>query len=244
MKVKINKSPHSTVLAQLFDDVVFKFKRNVLKKEMTVPWMRYREIAMIKDLLANLKPKNILEWGAGDGTLYFTHFIPENSKWLSVEHNKEWTESVVKKNNNSNVSIVFQGPNSEPFPDAYNGLVDYKINDGTYEDFRDYIEYPDQQNILYDFILIDGRARVDCLNKSKEMLNENGIVMLHDANRPQYHHAFKQYKNGFLFSDQRFASGGIWIGSNSEKPLSNFIDIETYSKVWDLYERIGKVIKV
>ena len=133
---------------------------------------------------------------------------------------------------------------TEPFKDAYFGLVDYKVNDGNLEDFKDYIQYPAERGVLYDFILIDGRARVDCLNKSKDMLSENGIVLLHDANRPQYHEAFKQYKNGILFSDQRTSSGGIWIGSDSEKPLSEFIDIETYSKLWDLYNKMGRIIKV
>lgn len=244
MSIKINKLPHSIVLSQLFDDVAFKFKRNILKKEMEIPWMRYREIEMIKDLLKSIRPENVLEWGAGSGTCYFTNYLPKEGKWISIEHNKEWATSVAKKNDNPNVTIVCKEPNSEPFDDAYYGLVDYKVNDGTYEDFRDYIEYPAQENILYDFILIDGRARVDCLNKSKEMLSDNGIVMLHDANRPQYHQAFDQYKNGILFSDQRDTSGGIWIGSNGEKPLSDFIDIETYSKVWDLYHNIGKIVKV
>lgn len=211
---------------------------------MTVPWMRYREIEMIEDLLRNLNPKNVLEWGAGNGTFYFTNFLSPNSSWISVEHNKEWANAVAKRNMKSNVEIVCKEPNNEPFKDAYFGLVDYKVNDGNLEDFKDYIQYPAERGVLYDFILIDGRARVDCLNKSKDMLSENGIVLLHDANRPQYHEAFKQYKNGILFSDQRTSSGGIWIGSDSEKPLSEFIDIETYSKLWDLYNKMGRIIKV
>ena len=231
-------------MSQLFDDVAFKFKRNILKKEMDVPWMRYREIEMIEDLLKNIRPSNVLEWGAGSGTFYFTNHMPKDGKWLSVEHNKEWAASVAEKNDKSNVTIICKEPNNEPFPDAYYGLVDYKVNDGNYEDFKDYIEYPAEQKVLFDLILIDGRARVDCLNKSKELLSKNGVVMLHDANRPQYHQAFDQYKNGILFSDQRNSSGGIWIGSNGDKALSEYLDIETYSKVWKLYDNIGRVIKV
>lgn len=244
MKVKKKKSPVSIVLSQLVDDVVFKFRRNILKKEMDIPWMRYREIEMIEDLFKNTSPKNILEWGAGSGTFYFKNFMPADGNWISVEHNKEWAASVSVKNEDSNVSIVCKEPNNEPFPGAYYGLVDFKVNDGSYEDFKDYIEYPAEQNILFDLILIDGRARVDCLNKAKEILSKDGIVMLHDANRPQYHKAFDQYKNGILFSDQRDLSGGIWIGSNSNRGLDEVIDVETYSKVWSLYDKIGKVIKV
>ncbi|MEQ9310352.1 MAG: hypothetical protein RLN90_12935 [Balneolaceae bacterium] len=243
MNNKIKKSIYSLFISQLYDDVVFKFKRNVLKKQMSVPWMRYREIELIKDLILNINPNNVLEWGAGTGTEFFTNYIAKDSKWVSIEHNEEWAESVAKRNKKPNVSIQFKGPNSEPTPGIYYGLVDYTINDGTYEDFKDYIEYP-AEHAPYDLILIDGRARTECLKKSVDLLSSDGVVVLHDANRAQYHEGFKDYKQGILFEDQRESSGGIWIGTNSEIPLSDILDLETYSKLWELYINFGKLIKV
>ncbi|MEQ9266284.1 MAG: hypothetical protein RLN81_13730 [Balneolaceae bacterium] len=243
MNNKIEKSIYSLFVSQLYDDVVFKFKRNVLKKQMNIPWMRYREIELIKDLILNLKPKASLEWGAGSGTEFFTNYISEDCKWISVEHNQEWAESVSERNKKPNVSIVFKGPNHEPTPGIYYGLVDYRINDGTYEDFKDYIEYP-SEHAPYDLILIDGRARTQCLTKSVDLLSKKGIVILHDANRVQYHEGFKHYQQGVLFTDQRESSGGIWIGTNSETPLSEVLDVDTYLRLWNLYFNFGKLIKV
>lgn len=243
MNNKIEKSIYSLFVSQLYDDVVFKFKRNVLKKQMNIPWMRYREIELIKDLILNLKPKASLEWGAGSGTEFFTNYISEDCKWISVEHNQEWAESVAERNKKPNVSIVFKGPNHESTPGIYYGLVDYRINDGTYEDFKDYIEYP-SEHAPYDLILIDGRARTQCLRKSVDLLSKEGIVILHDANRVQYHEGFKHYQQGFLFTDQRESSGGIWIGTNSETPLPEILDVDTYSRLWKLYFNFGKLIKV
>ncbi len=82
MNTKLEKSIYSLFASQLFDDVVFKFKRNVLKKQMNVPWMRYREIEFIKNLIINLNPEKSLEWGAGSGTDFFTDFIAQDSKWI------------------------------------------------------------------------------------------------------------------------------------------------------------------
>ena len=243
MNTKLEKSIYSLFASQLYDDVVFKFKRNVLKKQMNVPWMRYREIEFIKNLIINLNPEISLEWGAGSGTDFFTDFISKDSKWVSVEHNKEWADTVTERIKKPNVSIVFQGPSHEPTPGIYYGLVDYRINDGTFEDFKDYIEYP-SNHAPYDLILIDGRARTECLKASINLLSENGIVVLHDANRVQYHEGFKHYKQGVLLTDQRESYGGLWIGTNSEIPLSEIIDVETYSRLWNLYSEFGKFITV
>lgn len=52
------------------------------------PWMEYRGIKIIEEILNNLRPKNCLEWGAGYSTLYFQRFLHNDSKCLSVEHDK------------------------------------------------------------------------------------------------------------------------------------------------------------
>lgn len=241
--IQLNKSIYSLLVSQLYNDVRFKFQRNIFKKESLVPWMRYREIELIVDLLKNLKPKNCLEWGTGTGTQFFTNFISTDSKWISIEHNKDWAITVIEQNKKHNVEIVLKEPNHEPIPGLYSGHLDASIHDGPYEDFKDYIEYPEVK-APFDFILIDGRARVPCLIKAKDMLSDDGIVMLHDANRRFYHEGFRHYEKSILFSDQRQTSGGIWIGTNGKKSLTSILDTEAYTKLWRLYDRIGKVIKV
>lgn len=242
-KVKTGRSVYSLIVSQLWNDVALKFRKNVLKQEPNVPWMRYREIDMIRDLLINLQPSSCLEWGAGDGTLYFTQFIPENARWISIEHDKDWADLVKKRITTPKVSIVHKSPNHEPEPGIYTCGTYDQHNDGTYEDFLDYIEYPEQHK-PFDFILVDGRARKQCIIKSKELLSEDGIVLLHDANRSYYHEAFENFEKSVTFFDQRDTYGGLWMGTNSKKALNEFIDIETYSKLWSAYRRLGNIIKV
>ena len=52
------------------------------------------------------------------------------------------------------MNIKYIPPNNYPWSD--------NNNDGSYEDLIDYIEFPDNHT-PYDFILIDGRARLECI---------------------------------------------------------------------------------
>lgn len=241
--VRINRSVYNLLLSQIFDDVRFKFSKKVLRKKIDVPWMRYREIDFITNLIKNIKPDSCLEWGAGLSTTFFTKYIPEHSKWLSVEHDEEWSKAVDSKINAPNISIVLKTANYEPEDGIYTSGTYTQDNDGTYRDFKNYIEFPEEQS-PFDFILIDGRAREQCLIKAKDYLSEEGIVLLHDANRTYYHNAFKHYKFGEAFLDHRNDAGGIWIGKNGQRPLSDYIDVDTYSKLWKLYSAVGRFIKV
>src|SRR3990172_8320657 len=158
------------------------------------PWMRYREIEIIKEILKKLKPKACLEWGAGYSTLYFPQFLANSARWFSVEHDKTWTEKIKALNANNNVAITCVEPNHFPWTD--------ELNDGSYSDLTDYIEYP-LQHAPYDFVLIDGRARNFCVKKAYELVSADGLVLLHDDNRPHYRQETGIYPQQFLLKCYR-----------------------------------------
>lgn len=133
----------------------------------------------------------------------FLAVIPEALKWLVFS--SKWRS-------NPEIKIVYISPNKS--------FLHAPLEEGTYSDFEDYINFPDKYK-YFDFILIDGRARKDCLIKAYEILKENGIVVLHDANRKYYHQPFSMYKYQLLIRDDHTEEGGIWIGSKgrSIEPL-------------------------
>jgi len=49
----------------------------------------------------------------------------------------------------------------------------------------------------FDFVFIDGILREQCLVKAKDLLEEDGIVMLHDAERTSYQEGIIGYKYRF-----------------------------------------------
>ena len=217
----------------------YKEYRDLLYEKLTgkvipKPWMNYREIEIIEEILRNLKPKKCLEWGAGYSTLYFPKFLDSNAKWISIEHEKEWFEKIKSLNKNPNVEIYLVQPNKYPWSDEY--------GDGSYSDLNDYIEFPTKFG-KFEFTLVDGRARKYCLIKAYELLIDKGIVVLHDANRTYYHEPFRLFKHSLLLTDYRRGGGGIWIGSKGLK-LENVVNIDRYIKFWKIISKVGRFLRI
>lgn len=59
--------------------------------------------------------------------------------------------------------------------------------EGTYKAFHDYVDEIEHVNLkLFDFILIDGRARVDCAIKALAFITDDSVVVVHDSSRMAY----------------------------------------------------------
>jgi len=192
-----------------------------------MPWMTYTEVVLIEELLKNLKPKKCLEWGAGYGTLLFPSFINKKASWISIEHNIDWAEKIKKLNKNSNVAIYCVLPNHFPWTDEY--------EDGNFSDLRDYVEFP-AKLAPFDFILVDGRARKDCLEKAYDIIGKEGLVILHDAQREHYREPLKLYKHQIFLQD--YAGRAVWIGSK-ELSINKMFDFDKYIKLDRIFNRIN-----
>lgn len=137
--------------------------------------------------LSHLKPHmRVLEYGSGASTLAIAPLV---KSVLSIEHNHEWFFKV-KDQLPGNAHTVLCLPDNEEYQD-----------DGTYSDFKTYIEYPLNLNLdlgPWDLIFIDGRARVACASICKHLGHKDTIVFIHDYNhpdekwrRPEYYEAEK-----------------------------------------------------
>ena len=148
-----------------------------------IPFMDVNEI---KAMLACLKlyPNSItaLEWGSGNSTLYFSSFLQAGSHWHALEHNQEWSGIVQRRIHESQRQDVslHTVPNNTAFNDG--------VDDGDFSSFYDYVLHPLDLNCFFDFILVDGRARVDCMRLGWKLLKDDGIMVLHDAQRQEYQH--------------------------------------------------------
>lgn len=194
------------------------------------PWMSEIEIDFIEILLLKLKPKRCLEWGSGYSTIHFPKFISNESMWISVEHDTKWYEKIKKMDLCKSVFLKNVLPNKYPWTDKY--------KDGNYNDLKDYIEFPEEYK-YYDFILIDGRARIDCLRKSLKLICPEGIVVLHDANRKYYHPGFSNFNYSIYLKDSKFFNGGLWLGSLQIDPI-NYLNQDKVKEYYSMYKEYGK----
>ncbi len=192
--------------------------------------MNQKEIDLVWELLKNKTPNNCLEWGCGFSTLYFPKLLKGSFNWLSVEHSEEWVNEIRQKSLNPNVSVVHVNPD----------IKDHSV-EGTEAEFKSYIEYPGV-NSKYDFILIDGRARKYCVKKAIDLITDDGILLIHDANRKSYLEFTDAFNFQVCFTDYRRTAGGLWIGSKKQS-LDELIDIDHHKKAWEIQTKIGRIIR-
>ena len=143
-----------------------------------------------ENLLQRFKEVDVLEWGIGTSTKYFTDLLDKvgiKYTWTGIEHNKEWYERVQGWcGRNDKIKLV---------------LAD--------TDSKEYLEPGGK----YDVIYIDGRNRVKCLKSAKKMLKPDGVVLLHDAQRERYQEGFNGYEWRYVGLEDPL----LWVGQL--KPL-------------------------
>ena len=131
-----------------------------------------------------------LEYGSGRSTVFFANKL---KKLVSIEHHTAWYEKVeklLKARNLSNVEYLLI-PEQHISDGGEEMDLDTWLNkmDGSEprNEFLNYYEkvneYPDD---YFDFILIDGRARVKCGLNALTKLKNGGIFVLDNSERPRY----------------------------------------------------------
>ncbi|CAN5171920.1 hypothetical protein BH23BAC1_BH23BAC1_38780 [soil metagenome] len=161
---------------------IFKFQNQ------GTPWTSQASILIFKEVL-NKKMVG-LEYGSGKSTVFFASRL---KKLVSIEHNKEWydlVKNLLENKKISNVEYIFV-PKNLKLKDATLQFHDsHDIKDRHFRirsDYENYFEtvnnYPDN---YFDFILIDGRARVECTFNSLTKLKPGGMLVLDNSERKRY----------------------------------------------------------
>lgn len=143
------------------------------------PFMAQKEYEYIRDVINTHKLKKVLEWGSGASTLWF----PQNcdiDKWVSIEHDKLYYDYLKPK---------------------INEKVDLRL----LQDKNDYINIDGE----FDFILIDGIYRQECLQRAFKVLSTSpqARIILHDSGRKEYFDWYKDYPHKIIFD------GEGWLGN-------------------------------
>ena len=150
------------------------------------PWttpasILFFEKALTKDMIG-------LEYGSGRSTMYFAGKL---KKLVSIEHYPGWYDKVKKELESKGIDNVdYFLILKQDTPDAIED-IDTELNklEGSEErnDFANYYnkvnEYPDE---YFDFVLIDGRARVKCGLRAMHKLKSGGIFVLDNSERKRY----------------------------------------------------------
>lgn len=156
--------------------------------------MRKVEVDRILSLLRNVD--KYIEWGSGGSTLNYPAFVKKSS--YSIEHNPSWCQHIRRRLDThphlSNVHYFCVWPSRTSH---WNPLIS---RDGTYLNFRQYVDIiGDLNESNFDFVLIDGRARLPIAIKILSYISSASTVVLHDADR--MYKSFTNYSKILRFYD-------------------------------------------
>ncbi len=169
-------------------------------KNQTIPWLAPAAIEILYNLLQNDMVG--FEFGSGNSTLFLASRI---KKLISVEHDENWFNRVrarLEENRIDNVDYhLITADKNHTCKLPRNSYEDYTMPPTDTSSFLKYYTsiraYPDA---CFDFILVDGRARVNCVVESLMKLKPGGFLILDNADRLRYrevHNLLKDWKKIF-----------------------------------------------
>ena len=112
----------------------------------------------------------LLEYGAGNSTLYFSDFV---KKLISLEHDVDYYNQIKK-------CIDGYGADNVELYHVEPTIKDTKVK--RYDQLKDYIEFPVKKEFKFNKILIDGRARKECALFLSDHISNDDVVFIHDFN--------------------------------------------------------------
>lgn len=179
------------------------------------------------------RPLEVLEWGSGRSTLYYTGVLAETGvafRWLSLEYDRGFFEDdlrpaldalpnprVVEIDDDARADqrLLPTEPVEAPTVELVvfdKGRLQPALRahrEDRHADLDAYVDYPGHLGRRFDVVLVDGRKRRRCLIEASRMLADQGVALLHDAWRPYYHCAFDVY------GAERRIGDILWIGTRA-----------------------------
>lgn len=157
------------------------------------PWTSQASIKAFEKILN----KNMLgfEYGSGFSTLFFSKYLKHLT---SVEHNEAWFNIVkgkLKDQGINNVDYHFIPSSKEERNVDYTFYKDYQLTTNDFsirKEYHDYFSFVSTfANEHFDFIIVDGRARVECCLNAIPKLKSGGLFVLDNSDRDRYKPVFK-----------------------------------------------------
>ncbi|HEV8613046.1 MAG TPA: hypothetical protein VGQ73_06015 [Gemmatimonadales bacterium] len=151
--------------------------------------MAKEEFAQQLAIVRPLQPRLCLEWGSGGSTRALLAECRCIERYVSIEHHRLWFERVRSMVQDRRLELYLRPPDP-----VYSCPTRWKSRIRAWDAraeldpviLADYVAFPATLGIRFDFVLVDGRARRFCLRAGWELLHPGGLLILRDAQRPEY----------------------------------------------------------
>ncbi|HWB92665.1 MAG TPA: hypothetical protein VG605_12465 [Puia sp.] len=151
-----------------------------------IPWMNFGAIRFLEK---RLRPEmRLFEFGSGGSTLFWASRV---GSVVSVEHDRQWYESVRHQLPDTGVEFLLAEPEADPdfARKNFRDPDDYVSHDLHYEgmNFARYARTIDRYpEAFFDIIVVDGRARPACIKHAIPRLKTGGLMVIDDTYRDFY----------------------------------------------------------
>lgn len=173
-------------------------KVNYKLAKLFYPVSPWTTLASIKTFEKILSPEMIgFEYGSGFSTLFFAKRLKHIT---SVEHDRDWHRLVSEKFKTLNIAnvdyqLIPRQEKGDVATDTYSFYKDFGLNANDFQVRTEYTNYfsaiARYPNEHFDFIMVDGRARVECCLLAIPKLKKGGIFVLDNSDRARYLPVFR-----------------------------------------------------
>jgi len=154
--------------------------------------MHPTELVQIRAIFEAVAPRRVLEWGTGGSTRYLLESCPFITRFVSIEHHGGWVDkvrSIVKDPRLELHHVPANVPPLNPNDKLVKQAPWMLACERDRSMMADYIDFPKTLGTRFDLVFVDGRARAFCVEVGWELLEPGGVLVVHDAQRPEYHPA-------------------------------------------------------
>lgn len=182
------------------------------------PWLPQEAVQFLKHFLTE---KMIgFEWGSGNSTIFFGKRV---NSLVSLEHDKKWHKKVKSRLDKQNLGSKVEYKLIEPIDKENLDRIHFESWKGYsvlgsppktqfFPYFQEILKHTDNS---FDFILVDGRARVACVMNAVDKLKKGGILILDNSDRDKYRSIYDYLKE---WKKLDFSNGlqqtTIWVKNN------------------------------
>lgn len=134
------------------------------------PWWTYDIIGWVAEQLP--QAPRVFEFGGGGSSLWL---LDHGASLTVVEHHPDWASKLRTELPTAEVRHV---------PPSRVGQITSVVEPGFFDEYVSTIDgYPD---MTFDFVIVDGRARVDCVLHAIPKIRQGGLLLLDDSDRSRY----------------------------------------------------------
>jgi hypothetical protein len=154
------------------------------------PWWNFKTQRRIAEFLHGGE-KEVFEYGAGSSTKWLAGHA---KSVISVEHDPQWFRRIQPMlAEHANVELL----HVPPTPLAAGETSTYTSRTKNYDGFHfeDYVKTIERDQRKYDLVIIDGRARPQCLAHAADRVKPGGLILLDDAHRQTRPHYVEAIEN-------------------------------------------------